>query len=48
VPRSRMPAAVPPLLQHAFMAWCLVKKKADRQLYLYFTSLYNNWNISFF
>jgi len=27
VPRSRMPGAVPPLLQYAFMAWCSAKIK---------------------
>jgi hypothetical protein len=26
VPRSRMRDAIPPLPQHAFMAWCSVKK----------------------
>jgi len=31
---QRMCEAVPPLLQHAVMAWCLVK--AQGQLYLYF------------
>jgi hypothetical protein len=27
VPRSRMRAAIPPLPQYAFMAWCLVKHR---------------------
>jgi hypothetical protein len=36
VPRSRMSGAMPPLPQHAFMAWCSVK--AQGQLYLYLTN----------
>jgi hypothetical protein len=31
---QRMSGAIPPLPQHAFMAWCSVKK-AQKQLYLY-------------
>jgi hypothetical protein len=29
-----MSGDIPPLLQYAFMAWCLVKEKAQGQLYL--------------
>jgi hypothetical protein len=32
-----MGGALPPLSHYAFMAWCSVKKKAQRQLYLRFT-----------
>jgi hypothetical protein len=32
---QRISAAIPPLLQYTFMAWCSVKKKAQGQLYLY-------------
>jgi hypothetical protein len=39
VPRSRMRGAIPPLLQHAFTAWCSVK--AQRQPYLYLSLLHN-------
>jgi hypothetical protein len=34
VPMSRMRGAIPPLTQHAFMAWCPVE--AQGHLYLYF------------
>jgi hypothetical protein len=34
VPRSRMRGAIPPLPQHAFMAWCSFKK-AQGQLYIH-------------
>jgi len=45
VPRSRMDGAIPPLLQLASTAWCLVKKHRDNftLLYIilfYFTLLY--------
>jgi len=36
VPRSRMRGAIPPLLQYAFMAWCLVKHR-DNFTFLPFT-----------
>jgi hypothetical protein len=32
---------IPPLPQHAFMAWCLVK--AQGQLYLYLLSIFRVW-----
>jgi hypothetical protein len=35
-----MHGAVTPLPQYAFMAWCSVKKKAQRQLYLYLFKIY--------
>jgi hypothetical protein len=38
-----MHGAVPPLLQYAFMARCPVK--AQVQLYLYLTGLYEAYNI---
>jgi hypothetical protein len=36
VPRSRMRGAIPPLLQYAFMAWCLVKHRNNFTFYLGF------------
>jgi hypothetical protein len=34
VPRSRKLGALPPLPQHAFMAWCSVKKKHRGNFYV--------------
>jgi hypothetical protein len=34
VPKSRMPGAIHPLTQYAFMAWCLVKNRDKFTFYL--------------
>jgi len=45
MPRSRMAGTMNPLPQHAFMAWCSVKKETQEQLYLYLTPRSSEWSL---
>jgi hypothetical protein len=44
VPRSRMRRAIPPLLQHTFMAWCSVKKSTGTTLPIPYTP--EDWDMN--